>query len=63
MIKSRRMRWSDHIAQGREENCIQTYCGKIRRKETTRKAYTYMDLKEIGYQYVDWIHVAHGRDQ
>jgi hypothetical protein len=38
MIKSRRIRWSGHVAQmGGEEECIQDIGGTARKKETTRK--------------------------
>jgi hypothetical protein len=35
-IKSRRMRWAGHVARLGEE-CIQSFVGKARRKETTWK--------------------------
>jgi hypothetical protein len=36
MIKSRKMGWSRHVAHmGGEEECIQGFGGKARRKETT----------------------------
>jgi hypothetical protein len=38
MIKPRKMRWAAHIARmGRREILI-GFCGKARRKETTRKS-------------------------
>jgi hypothetical protein len=36
-IKSRRMRWAEHVARMGEE-CVQGFDGKARRKETTWKA-------------------------
>jgi hypothetical protein len=35
-MKSRRMRWAGHVAHMGEE-CVHSYGGKARRKETTRK--------------------------
>jgi hypothetical protein len=41
---------------------------KTRRKETTRKIWEYMggnikmDIKETGWEDVDWIHLAQDRD-
>jgi hypothetical protein len=35
-IKSRRMRWAGHVARMGEE-CVQSFDGKARRKETTWK--------------------------
>jgi hypothetical protein len=36
MAKLRRMRWAGHVANLGEEECIQDFGGKGRRKETTR---------------------------
>jgi hypothetical protein len=36
-IKSRRMRWAGHVARMGEEKTVQSFGGKARRKETTRK--------------------------
>ena len=36
VIKSRKMRWAEHVARMREEErCLQGFGGKTRRKETT----------------------------
>jgi hypothetical protein len=41
MIKSRRMRWAKHAEEmGGEEECIWDFCGKAKRKDTTRKTKT-----------------------
>jgi hypothetical protein len=41
MIKSRRMRWTGHVARmGGDEKCIYDIGGEARRKETTRKTKT-----------------------
>jgi hypothetical protein len=41
MFKSRRMRWAGHVtcmrAREREEECVEDFGGKTRRKQTTRK--------------------------
>jgi hypothetical protein len=52
-----------------EDDGIWDIGGKARRKETTRKTKTWvgdnikMDLREIGWDGVDWIGLAHDRDQ
>jgi hypothetical protein len=35
VIKSRRMRWAEHVARMGEKRCLQGFGGKIRRKKTT----------------------------
>jgi hypothetical protein len=51
-----------------EEECVQGFDGKARRKETTgRPRHRWedgirMDLREIGWGSVEWIHLAHDRD-
>jgi hypothetical protein len=43
MIKSRRMRWIEHIARiGEEEGLIYGFGGNARKKETTRRTYMYV---------------------
>jgi hypothetical protein len=37
IIKSRRVRWTGHVANMGEEECIQGFSGNARRKETTVK--------------------------
>jgi hypothetical protein len=37
MIKSRRIRWSGHVARRGEEECVHCSGGKNRRKEITRR--------------------------
>jgi hypothetical protein len=42
-IKSMRMRWARHVARmGEERKTVQSFCGKARMKETTRKTETKM---------------------
>jgi hypothetical protein len=50
---------------GREEECMQSYGGKIRRKETTGKTkqrWEYSikieDLREVGLNSMSWIHLT-----
>jgi hypothetical protein len=68
-IKSRRMRWTGHVAHmGEESNVYRVLAGKPegrrplgrprRRWEDGLK----MDLLEIGWGGVEWIHLAQDRD-
>jgi hypothetical protein len=44
MIKSRRMRWSGHVARiGEKRNSGRLSMGESRRKEATKKTKTYVD--------------------
>jgi hypothetical protein len=54
MIKSRRMRWAGHVARmGRRGMHIRYWwVDNIK-----------MDLREIGWDGMDWIHLAQDRDQ
>jgi hypothetical protein len=52
--------------KGGEEECVQGFGGKAGRKETTGKTRCEdfrMDLREIGWGGMDWIDLAHDRDQ
>jgi hypothetical protein len=53
------MIWEGHIAHGKYEKCIQILVGKPRRRweDNIRK-----DLREIGSEGVDWIHLAQDGD-
>jgi hypothetical protein len=61
-IKSRRMRWEGHVARVRD------FGGKARRKkplERPRRRWEYgikLDLREIGWGSVKWIHLAQDWD-
>jgi hypothetical protein len=46
MMISRRMRWTGHVTRMGRRGMYTGYCGKARRKETTRKTKTY-----VGGQY------------
>jgi hypothetical protein len=70
MIKSRRIRWTGHVARmGEKRNAYRILVGKPegkrplggprRRWEDNIK----INLKEIGLGGMDWIDLAHDRDQ
>jgi hypothetical protein len=69
-IKSRRMRWAGHVARMGEERKVHkvlvgTPEGK-RPLERPRRRWEdglKMDLREIGWGGVEWIHLAQDRDQ
>jgi hypothetical protein len=70
MIKSRRMRWAGHIARmGRKRNVYRILVGKPEgRRPLGRPRRMWvenikMDLREIGWDGVDWIDRAQDRDQ
>jgi hypothetical protein len=48
---------------GGEDTYVWGIGGKARRKETTRVDSIKMDLKEIGWDGMDWIDLAQVRDQ
>ncbi|KAJ4431048.1 hypothetical protein ANN_19641 [Periplaneta americana] len=69
-IKSRRLRWAGHVARmGESRNAYRVLVGRPegkrplgrprRRWEDNIK----MDLREVGYDGRDWIHLAQDRDQ
>jgi hypothetical protein len=60
MIKSRRMRWAEHVARTREKrNAYRIFVGKPEGKRSLgRPRYTWvnnikMDLREIGWDGID----------
>jgi hypothetical protein len=70
MIKSRRMRWAKHVARmGAKMNAYRILVGKPEGKrplERPRRRYVdnlKMDLREIGWDGVDWVGLAQNRDQ
>jgi hypothetical protein len=72
MIKSRRMRWAGHVAQigGREKrNAYRILVGKPEGKTPLGRPRPWwvdnikLDLREIGWDGVDWIYLAQDRDQ
>jgi hypothetical protein len=70
MIKSRRMRWAGHVARmGETRNVYGILVGKLEGKGPLgRPRRTWvdnikMDLREIGWDGMDWIELAQDRDQ
>jgi hypothetical protein len=70
MINSRRMRWKGHVARVVEiRNAYSILVGKSegrRHLVGSRRRWEdniRMDLREIGWEVVDWIHLAQDRDQ
>jgi hypothetical protein len=69
-IKSRRMRWAGHVAcMGGRRNVYRVLVGKPEGKrplERPRRGWEdgiKMDLGEIGWGGVEWIHLAQDRDR
>jgi hypothetical protein len=70
MIKSRRIRWAEHVARmGKKRKAYRILVGKPERKAPLRRPRrrwvnnVKMDLREIGWDRVDWIGLAQDRDQ
>jgi hypothetical protein len=70
MIKSRRMRWAGHVARmGATRNTYRILVGKpegkrpLRRPRRSWVGNIKMDLREIGWDGVDWIELAQDREQ
>jgi hypothetical protein len=68
-IKSRRLRWAGHVAcMGEERNVYRVLVGKSEGKRPLgRPRHRWedgikMDLREIGWGAVEWIHLAEDRD-
>jgi hypothetical protein len=69
-IKSRKIKWAGNVARMREEkNVYRVLMGKPEGKrplERPRRRWEdgiRMDLREIGWGSVDWIHLAQDRDR
>jgi hypothetical protein len=69
-IKSRRMRWAEHVAcKGEERNVYRVLVGKLEGKRQLERPRhrgedgIKMDLREIGWGCVEWIHLAQDRDR
>jgi hypothetical protein len=70
MIESRRMRWAWHVARmGEKKNAYRIFVGKPDGKRPLggpRRRWVdniKMDLREVGWDGVDWIDMAEDRDQ
>jgi hypothetical protein len=66
MIKSRRMRWTWHVARMEEKrNAYRILVGKrpLGRPRHRRMDNIKMDLREMGWGGMDWINLAQERDQ
>jgi hypothetical protein len=71
MIKSRRIRWAGHIVCTGKKRLYdyKTLVGKPegkRRLVTPRHRWQYnikMDLRKIGWEGMNWIHLTHDKDQ
>jgi hypothetical protein len=65
MIKSRRMRWAGHVARRWEKrNANRRLVEKPEGKRPLgRPRRRWVDLREIGWDGVDWIGLAQDRDQ
>jgi hypothetical protein len=70
MIKSRRMTWAGHVARlGEKRNAYRILVGKpegTRPLGRPRRRWVdniKMDLREIGWDGMDWIDLAQDRDQ
>jgi hypothetical protein len=68
--KSRRMRWTEHVARmGEKRNACRIFVGKpegkrpLGRPRRRLECNVKMDLRETGWVNMDWIDLAHSRDQ
>jgi hypothetical protein len=69
MIRSRRMRWAGHLAHmGEMRNAYNIFVGKLKGKRLLRRCRCRwednikMDLREIEFRGMDWIHPTQDRD-
>jgi hypothetical protein len=70
MIRLMRMRWAGHIARlGRKRNAYRILVGKpegwrpLGRPRQRWNENIEIDIREIGYVGIDWIHLVQDRDQ
>jgi hypothetical protein len=64
MIKSRKMRCAGHVARIEEKrNACRILVGKPEGKRPLGRPRINMDLREIGWDGMDWIDLAQDRDQ
>jgi hypothetical protein len=67
-IKSRRMRWAEHVARMTDEKWTKILVGKPEGKTPLRRPRNRWvdirkDLRETGWGGADWIHLAQDRGQ
>ncbi|KAJ4428645.1 hypothetical protein ANN_25638 [Periplaneta americana] len=69
-IKSRRLRWAEHVARmGESRNACRVLVGRpegkrpLGRPRCRREDNIKMDLREVGYDGRDWIDLAQDRDR
>jgi hypothetical protein len=70
MIRSRRMRWAGHVARREaKRNTYRILVGKpggkiqVRRPRCRWETDVKVDLRKIGWDGMQWIHLAKDRDQ
>jgi hypothetical protein len=70
MIKSRRMRWVGYLSRiGGKRNAYRILVGQLNRKRPLgrpRRKWVdniKIDLREIGWNGIDWLHLAQGMEQ
>jgi hypothetical protein len=66
VIKARRMRWAGHVARmGEMRGAYNILVGRPEGRRSRRRweDNIKMDLREIGFGDVDWIHWAQDRDR
>jgi hypothetical protein len=70
MIKSRRMKWTGHVARfGEKRNAYRIYMGKpggripLGRSRRRWEDNIKIDVRERGWGGINWIDLAHDRDQ
>jgi hypothetical protein len=70
MIKSKRMRWAGHVARmGETKNAYRILVGKPEGKRPLARPRRRwvdnikIDLREIGWDGVDWVDLSQDRDQ
>jgi hypothetical protein len=65
MIKSRRMGWAGHVARmGEKRNAYRIMVGNPEgRRQLGRPRRRWVNLREIGWDGIDWIELAQDRDQ
>jgi hypothetical protein len=63
MIKSRRMRWAGHVARMGRRGMHIGYWWESQKERDHWVENIKMDLREIGWNGMDWIDLAQDRDQ